>query len=219
MDVTEPFACGRDADLFALDAARVLRRYRAGGDATAEATVMRYVAAHNYPVPAVHQAHDADIVMERLNGPTMFEAVGNGGLDERAAGAILAELHHRLHLLPARLSKDPAVRILHMDLHPANVMLVERGPVVIDWRNTAEGDPNLDVAMTALILAEAGVSATRLAKSARSLLATFLDRVEAQPVAMLDKAAVFRSRDPNLSTHELKQLDAASNLVRKLAQP
>jgi aminoglycoside phosphotransferase (APT) family kinase protein len=214
VDLSEPFASGRDADLFGLDAGRVLRRYRAGGDATVEAAVMRYVAAHNYPVPAVHEARDTDIVMDRLNGPTMFDALGNGGLDEHAAGAILAALHDRLHLLPARLSSDPAVRILHVDLHPGKI---ESGPVVIDWRNTTEGDPNLDVAMTALVLAEAGVSTARLARSARSLLATFLAQVEAQPVAMFDEAVVVRSRDPNLSTHELQQLEAASNLVLKLA--
>jgi hypothetical protein len=35
-----PLASGRDADVFAIDAGRVLRRYRTGGDVSAEARVM-----------------------------------------------------------------------------------------------------------------------------------------------------------------------------------
>jgi Ser/Thr protein kinase RdoA (MazF antagonist) len=66
--------------------------------------------------------------MERLVGPTMLEALGSGLLDERARGNVLAYLHDYLHELLARLSTDPATRILHLDLHPGNVMLVERGP-------------------------------------------------------------------------------------------
>jgi aminoglycoside phosphotransferase (APT) family kinase protein len=32
---------------------------------------------------------------------------------------------------------------LHGDFHPGNVVLTQRGPVVIDWRNTTEGPPDL----------------------------------------------------------------------------
>jgi hypothetical protein len=69
-------ASGRDADVFAIDAQRVLRRYRDGSEVTAEAAVMRSA----------------------------------------------------------------------------------RGPVVIDWDNAAEGLPELDVALSALILAEVVVA-------------------------------------------------------------
>jgi len=33
-------------------------------------------------------------------------------------------------------------RIVHLDLHPENVMLTVSGPVVIDWRNATDGDPD-----------------------------------------------------------------------------
>ena len=213
----QPFASGRDADLFELDGERVLRRYRAGGDVTVEAAVMRHLANHNFPVPSVYEASGADLVMDRLAGSTMLDAIRAGRLDERASGAILADLHDRLHLVPARQSLDPTVRILHMDLHPGNVMMVEDAPVVIDWRNTIEGDPDLDVAMSALILAEVGISSVRVAGSARAVLNSFLVRVHAEPTTMLDDAVVLRRRDPNLSSDELRQLDEAASLVRKLA--
>ncbi len=34
-----------------------------------------------------------------------------------------------------------AERIVHLDLHPGNVMLTAGGPVVIDWTNVAAGPP------------------------------------------------------------------------------
>lgn len=40
--------------------------------------------------------------------------------------------------------------MLHLDLHPLNVLLGEEGAVtgVLDWANTAAGDPVLDRART-----------------------------------------------------------------------
>jgi aminoglycoside phosphotransferase (APT) family kinase protein len=43
-------------------------------------------------------------------------------------------------------------RICHGDLHPGNVMVDDRGPVIIDWTNAARGDPMADLARTLLIL-------------------------------------------------------------------
>uniref|UniRef100_UPI0004CD95CF phosphotransferase n=1 Tax=Streptomyces aureocirculatus TaxID=67275 RepID=UPI0004CD95CF len=121
---------GRSADVFAIDDHWVLRRYRDGGDVTAEAAVMAYLAEHGYPITT------------------------------EEAGAGLADLLHRLHSVPARVSADPVNRILHLDLHPDNVMLTSGRPVVIDWRNTEEGPPGLDWAMSALILAQVAVGNT-----------------------------------------------------------
>jgi hypothetical protein len=60
-----PVGSGRDADVFAIDARRVLRRYRRGGDVAAEAAVMPYVAGRGFPVPRVYRADGADLVMDR----------------------------------------------------------------------------------------------------------------------------------------------------------
>jgi hypothetical protein len=55
------------------------------------------------------------------------ELLGSGrNADAFAAGdgaRLLADLHDRLHALPALLSRDPDARVLHLDLHPGNVLL------------------------------------------------------------------------------------------------
>jgi hypothetical protein len=60
--------------VYALDDARVLRRYRQGEDTTREAQAMDYVRSLGYPVPAVHRAAGPDLVLERLDGGTMLQA-------------------------------------------------------------------------------------------------------------------------------------------------
>ena len=45
---------GRSADVYALGAGRVLRRYRVPIDVAAEARLMRYLAASGFPVPEVY---------------------------------------------------------------------------------------------------------------------------------------------------------------------
>ena len=123
---------GREADVYAIGAGRVLRRYRRGDDATVEARLMTYLRGRGFPVPEVFEAHEADLIMERLDGPTMTEAMTAGRLGVAEGAATLIRLHHRLHELPPRLGRAPGDRILHRDLHPDNVMLTARGPVVID---------------------------------------------------------------------------------------
>jgi aminoglycoside phosphotransferase (APT) family kinase protein len=38
--------------------------------------------------------------------------------------------------------------LVHLDLHPLNVLCTRRGPVVIDWPAAARGAPGVDVALT-----------------------------------------------------------------------
>ncbi len=209
-----PLASGRDADVFAIDDERVLRRYRSGGDVAEEATVMAYVAGFGFPVPAVYEARGTDLVMERLDGCTMLSAVAAGDLSLTEAADHLAALHCRLHDLPTRSDRAGDARILHLDLHPENVMMTSRGPVVIDWRNASEGRPDLDVALSALILAQVAVDETHpMAVSAGTLLTAFLDRVRGEPLSALDEAVAIRRADPALTADEMQQLDEAAALV------
>ncbi|MEU7589784.1 phosphotransferase [Micromonospora sp. NPDC049230] len=209
-----PLASGQDADVFAIDDRRVLRRYRDGGDVAAEAAVMAYVGSLGFPVPTVYQARGADLVMERLDGPTMLSALIAGDLDAPAAATCLAHLHHRLHALPPRLNARDDARILHLDLHPDNVILTSRGPVLIDWRNASEGPADLDVALSAVILAQVAADAGHpLAAPAATLLAAFLDCVGGSPLTVLDRALALRRNDPALTTAERERLDAAAVLI------
>ncbi|NUW39827.1 phosphotransferase [Nonomuraea rhodomycinica] len=206
---------GRTADVFVIDDAWVLRRYRDGGDPSAEAAVMRHLSCQGYPVPRVRSAADRDLIMERLSGPTMVEALQHGVITPEEAGATLATLLRRLHALPARISADPADRVLHLDLHPENVMLTPDGPMVIDWADAGEGDPALDWGMSALILAEAAVSRRAEAPLAHAVLGSLLS--DADHAIDLETPLRARAANPTLSQAERRLLDDAVALVRSLA--
>ncbi|MBB5866799.1 aminoglycoside phosphotransferase (APT) family kinase protein [Allocatelliglobosispora scoriae] len=213
-----PFASGRDADVFALYGKRVLRRYRLGGDVTAEAAMMAHVEAFGFPVPTVFVASGADLVLARIDGPTMLAALVAGDLATAEAARVLADLHRRLHLVPARLSADPAHRVLHLDLHLDNVLLGPDGPVVIDWRDSADGPPELDVAVSALIMAEAAVNpAFNLRRAAGEVLSAFLAEPGMHPLPALAEAVARRTANPALGPAEIALLPLAARLIRSSA--
>jgi aminoglycoside phosphotransferase (APT) family kinase protein len=201
----EPFAAGREADVFALDDARVLRRYRFATDVAAEVAVMRHAAGHGFPVPEVHEAAGTDMVMERLAGPTMAEALLAGELSPADGAAMTADLLRRLHEVPAR--SGPGT-IVHLDLHPENVLLTPRGPVVIDWRNGGDGDPDLDTALSALILAQVAIGSIvhDLGAAAGVLLDSFLVLAPGDPLRRLDDAVALRRGQRTMSAGEIGML-------------
>jgi len=43
-------------------------------------------------------------------------------------------------------------QLCHGDMHPGNIMLSRRGPMVIDWTNARRGHPAADIARSILIL-------------------------------------------------------------------
>jgi Phosphotransferase enzyme family len=103
-------------------------------------------------------------------------------------------------------------RVLHMDLHPGNVMLTADGPVVIDWSNVIAGPPGADVAMATLIMRTSEVDSlpppVRLAAGVvRSLLVRrFEATVGADPEPYLTEIARIRLRDPNVRPAEADRL-------------
>ncbi|MFI5916109.1 phosphotransferase [Dactylosporangium sp. NPDC051541] len=217
--MTAPLASGRDADVYALDERRVLRRYRRGGDVTGEAAIMRYVSDHGFPVPRIYEAHGADLVMERLDGPTMMGALRDGTLDLHAGATVLADLLERLHKVRVRAATDPGTRILHLDLHPENVIMTEGGPVVIDWRNSCEGPPELDVAMTALIIATVAVlPGHQFNNHAEPFLDTLMSCTRDNPLSQLEAAVKRRSADPNVTADEKAHLHEGKLLVTTAAR-
>jgi tRNA A-37 threonylcarbamoyl transferase component Bud32 len=165
-------ARGREATIHELGPDRVLRRYDDGRDVTAEVAVMRHVARHGFRVPVVHGLHvDADgrptgMVLERVDGPSLVEVALSGRLAPADVGRTLARLHGDLHRVPVTgfpvpPGAHPASRgdvVVHLDLHPANVLVVADVPVVIDWAMARPGPASLDTAMTALTLAAAVVA-------------------------------------------------------------
>lgn len=135
----------------------VLRRYREPRDTAREVAAMEHARSHGYPVPAARALNDTDIVMERAEGPTMLGDMMLNPWRMQRHAVTLAILLDRLHAitapdwLPSPLGEGTA--LLHLDLHPENVILTQHGPAVIDWPNAARGPGAADVAHTWVVLA------------------------------------------------------------------
>ena len=152
---------GRDSEIFEHGPGKVLRRSRDGRSLVREAEIMRYVFDAGYPVPEVHDAGEGYLVMDRVDGPPLLDVAVRHPLRLGEYGRLLADLHRRLHAIPAPPGLPqagvPGDRLLHRDLHPLNVLMPDSGPVVIDWANVAAGDPAYDVADTWVVFAAAEV--------------------------------------------------------------
>lgn len=207
---------GRAADVYALDADRVLRRYRTPYSCAAEADLMRYLRRVGYPVPAVLAVDGGDLIMERLHGRDMLADLTSRPWRTARHGRVLAALHDQLHQIAApeglRRPFGTGDRIVHLDLHPGNVMLTADGPVVIDWTNAAAGPSGADVAMAYLIIASSDLDALPwwLRPAAWSLRRMFLRRFRAavrdDPGPYLAQAASYRLKDPNVRPAEAARL-------------
>ena len=184
-----PLGEGRASTVVDLGDGRVLRR---GGAPAREAAIMEHARSAGYPVPAVHEVRDGALVLERIEGPTMMQDLRRRPWRLGAHARLLAALHRRLHEIPYQ----DAV-LLHLDLHPLNVLLASEGPVVIDWTNARAGAPALDVALTWVIAASSGGLAGRA--FLRPFLAEF-DRGELE--LALPRAVAYRVADPNVTEPE-----------------
>ncbi|MBZ2196907.1 phosphotransferase [Occultella gossypii] len=226
---------GRTADVFALGDGSVLRRYRDGQSVEREGELLGYLARQGFPVPLVHKVSGGDLVMERLHGPTMLGALTAGRTDLESAMAVLADLHHALRRVrppseARQVAQAPGAPqaptwhgLIHLDLHPDNVILEPgRGPMLIDWNNAEIGPGDLDVAMTALIMAEVAVNPERadavgaLHDDLPHAVEQFLAAAGGDPAAHLDEAARRRRANPTLSAAELRAVVRAGGLVAEL---
>ncbi|HEV7762361.1 MAG TPA: phosphotransferase [Acidimicrobiales bacterium] len=218
-------ASGRDADIFEYEPGLVLRRSRAGRSMATEARTMEHARSCGYPVPAIDRISDdgTDLVMERLDGPSMFEALSRRPWTIGRQGRVLADLHQRLHEIaaPDWLPDAPGGvgdRLLHLDLHPLNVILTAQGPVVIDWPNARRGDPDVDVALTWALLAAGSVPTGRikakiLGWARTTLITNFLAPFDPASVrAQLPAVVAWKTTDPHMTPTERAAL-------RSLAHP
>ena len=154
------------------------------------------------------------MVIQRLNGPTLADVAIAGDLSGAELGELHADLHRRLHAIPAP-SGTPGRVVVHGDLHPQNVIATDDGPVVIDWRNAKEGAPELDIAMTAIICAQVALDPAfaELAPVVREALATYLAN-SIDPTPGLAAALNARGNDPALTPAERDLLPAQEALIR-----
>jgi aminoglycoside phosphotransferase (APT) family kinase protein len=208
-------AAGRDADIFEYGPGLVLRRSREGRSLVTEARIMEYVRAQGFPSPAVEEVSDDGLamVMERIDGSDMVAAITRRPWTIARHGALLAGLHQRLHELvaPAWMHDAPVGhgdRLLHLDLHPLNVMVARTGPVVIDWTGACRGDPAVDVAVAWVLLEAGSVQTNRLIAAVlgparATLVKSFLRPFDLDPVKRrLREVVAWKVQDPHMSTRE-----------------
>lgn len=219
---------GRSADVYDIGGGRVLRRYRDGREARRvgnEAEVMVHARAFGVPVPEVFDVSGSDIVMERVTGPTMLDYLGRRPWAVRAQARLLARLHGLVHQVPASglmgvlrpypfgmiRPRDSDV-LLHLDLHPQNVILTAKGPVIIDWEGAARGPAVADVAMTWVIIAFSNIALPPVQAAAASGVRTVFTRAFLRAAGTVDepwRTTAIRQRlaDPHLLPAEVVRLE------------
>lgn len=173
---------------------------------------MSLARAAGYPVPRAEALSESEMLLERVAGPTMAEDLGRRPWRLWSHAATLASLHDRLHAIaaPQWLEEAPfgqGPALLHLDLHPANVLLSSHGPVVIDWPNARRGPPEVDVAMSWIIMATSDLDdlpRRQLIALARSLfVAAFLRHFDGDAVRRaLRVVGEARMRDANVRERE-----------------
>ena len=204
-------AQGRASIIYDLRDGTVLRRY-VGSDRSAEpeAEVMRHAAEAGVSVPVVHSASGPDIRMDLVPGPTMLADLADHPDRARRHGRVLADLHASLDHVRPRDGSDQ--RLVHGDLHPGNVVLGERGPVLLDWTNHRFAYRELDLALSWLILAcfEPDPADTPAPSGTirTALLDGFLGAVDrSAAAAALDDAATIRHADPATTAIEHARIE------------
>jgi tRNA A-37 threonylcarbamoyl transferase component Bud32 len=183
----------------------VLRRYRRRDVPDEEVAIIQHVRAQGFPTPAVFGVHGPDLILQRVDGPTMRADLERDPSLLRRHAAALADVHDRLHAIAAPdwlRPVGPGDAIVHLDLHPENVLMTADGPQLIDWAGARRGHWADDVAQTVVIVG--GVLLPEpLASAARDFLDAFLERFDRPLVrAHLDAAIARRVQDRNLSAEE-----------------
>ena len=211
-------AAGRDSTIYAVGEDRVLRRAPDPSRSfVAEAEVMEHVGAAGYPVPVVHRVGPGEMVLERVRGRTMANDLEVHPWRLRSHARLLTDLHHRLHRIPAA-EGAPSFPVagdamLHLDLHPENVILSPSGPVVIDWTNAAKGPPGADVALTWIIVATFEIDSSRLLRILATLFRGLMVRMflaaagKEEARKHLATVAEYRRNDRNIRPGERRALD------------
>jgi tRNA A-37 threonylcarbamoyl transferase component Bud32 len=217
-------ARGRWTDVYELGDGRVLKRYRdpaAEPMAAFEAGAMVHARAHGVPVPEVIEVHGGDLTLEKVVGPTMLRDLTRRPGKMAQHARTLAELHGAVHAVaaPSGLQRPfgSGDVLLHLDLHPDNVILSPSGPVLIDWQGAVAGPAAADVAHTWLLIRTSVVPGPFMQRAVGTLgqrlfAKAFLGQVDAEQMRRhLPAVARRRLHDPSV-------LGAEQTRIRRLVR-
>ncbi|GIH95235.1 phosphotransferase [Planobispora siamensis] len=209
-------AAGRDCEILEAGPGRVVRRSRDGRNLEREAAAMRHARRHGFPAPEVFDVEGPDILMERVEGPSLMAEMARAPGDAPRRIRLLVTLLRDLAEVraPGWLQAAPGCpgnRLLHLDLHPGNVLLTADGPRVVDWADAARGAAGADVASTWLILATAPAGPS-LEECKAATLAAFLQDIDVAAARPYLRAMAER-RCAARSTTDAEKADIAAFLA------
>ncbi len=212
-DLGSLIGVGRAADVYDQGDGTVLRRYRSDHESELEGRMMMWVSDGGVPVPTVHRARGRDIVMDLVEGPTMMQNLESRPWLLLRYARMLARLQRQINELeaptwfPRHEGVTPGTSVIHLDLHPMNVILGADGPVVIDWTNASRGHSSFDAAMTYVLVSTFDPSDRVARLGQRAFVEGFaISRGRRSIRAALDEAARYRLLDPNITDGERASL-------------
>lgn len=207
-------ASGRAADVYECGDHAVLRRYRSDHDTGREARIMQWLSGAGFPVPLIHEVDGRDLLMERIDGVTMLDDLDEHPWKMIAHARDLANLQRRLNDLAApdwmdaRAGVPDGRDVVHLDLHPMNVILGPEGPVVIDWTNAGRGNGGFDAALSFVVMGSFEVEGMLDRAGLRTFVTAFeLARGRALVRPWIADACRHRLRDPNVTAGERRHLE------------
>src|SRR5258708_38900486 len=88
---------------------------------------MRWARGHGYPTPELFDVDGSEMLLERVRGESMLRDLGARPWRWRAYADLLADLHQQLHAIPPPPGLETGFgagdSLLHLDLHPENVII------------------------------------------------------------------------------------------------
>ena len=223
-DSAHLIARGRHADVYLMNDTQVLRRLRTGAATYPNVDLVRHLNDHGYPTARIIDVDGTDLIMERLHGPTLLQALYAAEVTMAEGVRILLDLHAALHALPIPTARSDApvppgrTSVLHLDLHPGNIMLTATGPQVVDWESARLGSPELDLATTALVFAEVVVDGNEFARAAHRMLRRYTEQAGPRFGDALLEATAVRSSHETLDPVERELLPQARVVVEQELQ-
>lgn len=178
---------------------------------------MEHARRAGFPVPEVRDVSGPDMVVARVRGRTMTEDLVRWPWRVDSHARTLGALHRQLHAIAAppglRAPLGDGDALLHLDLHPQNVLLGPGGPWVIDWANAARGPGAAEVALTFVIVGAVPRERSPLERIGgvlrRRFAIVFLTAADDGTVrGVLPRAVEFRLADGNLTAAERDAVEA-----------
>ncbi|WP_051197111.1 phosphotransferase [Jonesia quinghaiensis] len=198
--------------------------------------LLDHITEHGYTAPRLIEIVDNTLIMEHIHGPTLFQALVSGETSYADGAEIVDALHRALHDIPLPKNADQFVgkehhhllrgtdherasnlAIIHLDLHPANIILAADGAYPINWECARIGPPDLDRASTALAIGVVASEVNELQQASREYLHQLHRLFGNGYLRYLDEANAHHKTHPDLTDEDRGHLDTAQLVVRDVA--